>query len=231
MSLFEEELEVKETTSKAKKSATRKQVDFNEEDALGNNLFDLCGALTQLSRALYKESKILEESVKSKILDEFTNIVFDEKKKPESFEGNGNASKSLCQMRNRGKNIPIDPQVAKKLSSIGVSLNKEEVVKIKDDILQDKEKQLKFINALKNSGLNPKDYLDMTNRYYCSDNTISDIARKVNDKFKVRDYLEKVSFIVMGTSHFAGDPLLAKQKVLDIVNRVGSLSLDSDPDD
>lgn len=231
MSLFEEELDVKETTSKAKKSAARKQVDFNEEDALGNNLFDLCGALTQLSRALYKESKILEESVKSKILDEFTNIAVDEKKKPESFEGNGSASKSLCQMRNRGKNIPIDPQVAKELASIGVSLNKEEVVKIKDDILQDKEKQLKFINALKNSGLNPKDYLDMTNRYYCSDNTISDIARKVSDKFKVRDYLEKVSFIVMGTSHFAGDPLLAKQKVLDIVNRVGSLSLDSDPDD
>lgn len=231
MSLFEEELDVKETTSKAKKSAARKQVDFNEEDALGNNLFDLCGALTQLSRALYKESKILEESVKSKILDEFTDIAINEKRKPESFEGNGSASKSLCQMRNRGKNIPIDPQVAKELASIGISLSKEETVKIKDEVIQDKEKQTKIINALKSAGLNLKDYLDMTNRYYCSENTIADIARKVDDKSKVREYLEKVSFIVMGTSHFAGDPLLAKQKVLDIVNRVGSLTTDSDPDE
>lgn len=217
MSLFSEELDVKETVSNSKKSILRKQIDFNEKDALGNNLFDLCGALSQLSKALCKESKIIEESVKSKILDEFTGIVLNEKKKPDSFEGVGEASKSLCQIRNRGKNAPIDPETAKELISMGVSLAKEEVVKIKDEILQDKDKQIAFLNAIKNANLNPKDYLNMSNKYYCSDSTMSDIARKV-----------KVSFIVMGTSHFAGDPLLAKQKVLDIVNRIGSLGSDSD---
>lgn len=224
MSLFEEELEVKETSPKAKKAALRKHVDFDEKDALGNNLFDLCGALSQLSKALYKESKILEESVKSKILDEFSNIILNEKKKPDSFEGSGEDSKALCQLRNRGKNAPIDFDTAKELVSMGVSLNKEEVVKIKEEVIQDKSKQIAFINALKQANLNPKDYLDMSNKYYCSDNTISDIARKVEDKNKLKSLIEKVSFIVMGTSHFAGDPLLAKQKVLDIVNRIGSLS-------
>ena len=81
MSLFEEELEVKETSPKAKKSALRKHIDFDEQDALGNNLFDLCGALSQLSKALYKESKILEESVKLKILDEFSNIILNDRLK------------------------------------------------------------------------------------------------------------------------------------------------------
>jgi hypothetical protein len=200
----------------SKKSKPKEQVYFADTDVDGINLFDKVAAYKQAIKIIEGELEIAETDLKSMLRQRFAQEGMRTHTKPESIEAQGKDASSTISFK-KGISV-LDKKTQTDFKNLGVNFSVVEKVEIKKNVLQDQSKVDQLIDLIKSAGLKVSDYFDRTEKIVPSDRTTSDILDNVKDVSEVVGYFEKVSTIAIGTPHFDGDSIKAKEKIVRILN-------------
>ena len=216
---FADEIPSDDAGDSKKKSKPKEQVYFADVDAEGMNLFDKVAAYKSAIKIIEGELEIAETDLKSVLRQRFAREGMRTHTKPDSIEAQGEVSSSTISFK-KGISV-LDKKTQEDFKGLGINFSVVEKVEIKKAILQDSSKVDQLIDLIKDAGLKVSDYFDRTMKVVPSDRTTSDILDSVKDLDKVVGYLEKVSTIAIGTPHFDGDSIKAKEKIVDVLDDTG----------
>lgn len=111
---------VAEAPKTAKPKAKGKE---REQVELGSKL-DKLAAFKVIEKLLEDEGKLIQNEVKEEVITLFAEKAHESGKKPESFVGLGERAQASCELRRRGSNMPISPEVADELTQLGIPFEK-----------------------------------------------------------------------------------------------------------
>lgn len=216
---FADEIPSDDAGDSKKKSKPKEQVYFSDTDADDINLFDKVSAYKSAIKIIEGELDIAETDLKSALRQRFAQEGLRTHSKPESIEAQGELASSTISFK-KGISV-LDKKAQTDFKNLGINFSVVEKVEIKKSVLQDQSKVDQLIDLIKSAGLKVSDYFDRTEKIVPSDRTTSDILDKVKDVSKVVEYFEKVSTIAIGTPHFDGDSIKAKEKIVSVLNATG----------
>ena len=90
---------------------------------LGDKL-DRLAAFKVIEKLLEGEAKLLQADVKDTVVGIFAEQAHETGKKPESFVGMGERAAASCELRRRGSNMPLTPEVAAELDALKIPYDK-----------------------------------------------------------------------------------------------------------
>ena len=216
---FADEIPSDDAGAAKKKSKPKEQVYFSDTDVDGMNLFDKVAAYKSAIKIIEGELEVAETSLKSVLRQRFAQEGMRTHSKPDSIEAQGDIASSTISFK-KGISV-LDKKTQGDFKDLGVNFSVVEKVEIKKTVLQDQSKVDQLIELIKSAGLKVGDYFDRTEKVVPSDRTTSDILDNVKDLDKVVGYLEKVSTIAIGTPHFDGDSIKAKEKIVSVLDDTG----------
>jgi hypothetical protein len=216
---FADEIPSDGAADSKKKSKPKDQVYFSDKDVDGMNLFDKVAAYKSAIKIIEGELEVAESSLKSVLRQRFAQEGMRTHTKPDSIEAQGEISSSTVSFK-KGISV-LDKKAQTDFKNLGINFSVVEKVEIKKTVLQDQSKVDQLIDLIKSAGLKVSDYFDRTEKIVPSDRTTSDILDKVKDVSKVVEYFEKVSTIAIGTPHFDGDSIKAKEKIVSVLDDTG----------
>ena len=193
---------------------------------------DLLAASKIVEKSIKGIMKQIEGEAKEFVTDQFADVMSERQIKPDSFTGKAQYSTALCSLAKRGSNLSVDEETAEELQGYGVPLDTVEVVPerfiINPDILDDQGILQAISEAVashpKLEGVTVIMKQESEARYAVAEDTISQLARHVEDRAKLRYLMGKVGIIKIGRYEF---PNLSaegqKNKAVEILKAEGVL--------
>lgn len=176
---------------------------------LGDKL-DKLAAFKVLEKLLENEAAILNAEVREEVIGKFASDAHEIGRKPDSFVGVGSRSRASCEIRKRGSNMPLSPEVVEQLEQLGIPYSKQ--VKVEERFVLNPALDQATLGYLaevikKDPKLKGKQIIMKQNEEYIntvSDDTIDQMAKKVSvDTMRV--LLEKVATFAIGKYSFDGN--------------------------
>jgi hypothetical protein len=223
--------EVKKEVSKSK-SKVKDEVDMPEIDELA--------AFNILTSALKQESEGLEARVKEEVLNTFTAIALESKKRPETFSGKGTFATGNCVLKKNGRakiseefygdmvekgfGDMFDKKVkTEAMLVLNTELPQEAIQRFAEIVLPLLQKD-KILSQYQIVLQRPEEY-----EYVVSDSAL-DILSKNSDEETFKSVFEKIASISLGPYKIQGDDTkekgitnYAKQKAIEILMSKGVL--------
>jgi hypothetical protein len=175
---------------------------------LGADL-DKLAAFKVLEKLLEGEGKMIQAQVRDQVISLFAEQAKESGKKPESFVGTGERSIASCELRRRGSNMPLTPEVAEELKQLDIPVEKSVKVPerfiISPDLDQATLEHLAKVVAsdpkLKGKTVVMRQAEEYT--YVVSEATIDGLATKASVE-TCKLLLEKVATFAIGKFQFDG---------------------------
>lgn len=188
--------------TKKSKAAPRKEINLGSD-------FDTLAAFKVFEKLLEQEGKRLRDEKKQDVIEIFTKAAIKYGKKPESFVGTGEVSSASCEIRKRGKNMPLDPEVAELLKDMGIPIN--ETIKVEERIILnpelDQKSLVRLSELIKKDKLLSKEQIMLPQgkefTYTVADSTIDMLAKKDLETFQT--YIEQVAVFAIGKFKLEGE--------------------------
>jgi len=204
---------------KVKASSTPKKGSGSDQDIDG---VEILAAASLILKNLESKIKEQDTKVRDKVKEIFYTAALENKERPENFKATDKTATASCQLRKKGSNVLMDPEVAEILDKHKISYDKEAVVEqryvFNPEVLNDPETRQAISEALSSHPkLKGKDIIQVQNaeiKRTVGEKTLEEIAAKIKDLELLMKLYAECGVISVGTFKLQNNTTAAATEIL-----------------